>query len=360
MKKIFYLILVLFIAFIGGFAGVKQSYKENQKVTKVTTTTAPEVKYTTKEKSNIKEAIKKALPTVVEIRAETVSVDFFNQKSKGTSLGSGVIISADGNIITNNHVIRGANRVIVKTSDSKEHEAHLIGTDAKTDLAVIKIDIKNSPFSQLADSDKTEMGDDALVIGNPLGEGISASNGIISALNKEVTVGGETMHLLQTNAAVNQGNSGGGLFNINGDLVGIVNAKSGSGGLAVSVEGLGYAIPSNVVKKIASDILANGYVKNRPTLGVQLINITQENNAFVPGVYIISILPNSAADKAGLQKYDQILAVNEQKVKNYSDISNILQKHSINDEITLTINRNDKEIKVKVILQEAQAADKNK
>lgn len=354
MKKFLGIILIFFIAFTGSFLGNRAALEQSGKE-KVVASAKPktEINYATKETTDLKSAIKKAYASVVEIHAEATNVDLFSQRSTSTALGSGVIISEDGNIITNHHVIAGATRLTVKTSDGKEYEAKLIGTDPKTDIAVIKIEAKELPYAHLADSDQLEIGDDAIVIGNPLGEGISVSNGIISALNKEVTVGNETMYLLQTNAAVNQGNSGGGLFNIRGELVGIVNAKSSSSNFAVSVEGLGYAIPSNTVSKIASDLLTNGYVKNRPTLGIKLVTVTQANNAFTPGLYITEVIEGSAASTAGLQKYDQITAIDGVKVNTYAELSNELQKHNVGDKIELSLLRNDKEINITVTLQEA-------
>lgn len=350
MKKIVYAILIFFLAFCGSYFGYQYSHSQIQKPI---IADAKPVIHNVKESSSLKEAIQKAFPSVVEIRAEVSNTDIFYQQSVNISLGSGVIVSEDGRIITNHHVIAGAKEIYVKTADGREYPATLIGSDQKTDLAVIQIHDSHLPFATLADSSAVEIGDDALVIGNPLGEGISVTNGIISALDKEVTIGKEPMVLIQTNAAVNRGNSGGGLFNIRGELIGIVNAKGQSTNFSNTIEGLGYAIPANTVQKIADDLLQNGYVKNRPTLGISLVTVTQQNNAFAPGLYITEVFAQSTAEKAGLQKYDQIIAVDSQEIHSYAELSILMKKYNVGDTIELRILRNNQEIKVNLTLQEA-------
>ena len=360
MKRFLKYFLVFLLAIGGGLVGSAAGNKLFQPKTVVsvqpaadTTSTVQNVTYNTTVTSDLKSAIRKAYDTVVEIQVQGTTTDFFYFSSSFTSLGSGVLISSDGYIITNYHVVKEASKVTVKTSDGTEYEARLIGTDSKTDLAVIKIDAQNMPYAELADSDKLEIGDQAIVIGNPLGEGISVSNGIISALDKELVVNRETMYLIQTNAAVNQGNSGGGLFDINGDLIGIVNAKGASSSFSTTtVEGLGYAIPSNTVYKITTDLMANGYVKNRATLGVKLGTVTQQNGAFSPGCYITEVISGSAAEAAGLQQYDKIVRFEDQEVSTYSEVSALLMKYEIGDTVKLGILRNNKEMDVYVTLQE--------
>ncbi|WP_442879300.1 S1C family serine protease, partial [Anaerorhabdus sp.] len=221
---------------------------------------------------SLQDIIQKAQPSVVEIRTETVSNNFLLQEYVSEGAGSGVIITSDGYIVTNNHVIDNASTINVTLSDGTSYPATLIGKDAATDLAVIKIEATNLTMAVLGNSDGISVGDTVVAIGNPLGRlGGSATDGIISALDREITIDNETMTLLQTNAAVNPGNSGGGLFNSRGELIGIVNAKSSGS----DIEGLGFAIPVNDVKTVAEQLINDGYVSNRASMGVYLSEVTQ-------------------------------------------------------------------------------------
>ena len=301
--------------------------------------------------SDLKAAVNKAYPTVVRIQAEVVSQGFFYQEQVSTSLGSGVIISEDGYIITNTHVVEDANKVTVFVDD-EEYEATLVGSDEKSDITVIKIEATDLPYATFADSDTVEIGDDAIAIGNALGTGISVTNGIISATDKTVTVNNEPMRLLQTNAEINSGNSGGGLFNINGELIGIVNAKTSTTiNSQTSVEGLGYAIPSNTAASIADDLMTNGYVKDRATLGVEVTELDNSINGFEAGVYITGIQDDSAAQKAGLQTYDRIVGIDGNEVESYTDLSYYLNQYSVGDTITISVIRNSEKIDLSLTLQ---------
>lgn len=358
MKKFLKVLLVFAVAFVGGFAGSyaygQYTGKQEAAVTTAESESANQpVSYVVKESSDLKSAIKKAYGTVVEIQVKSTSTNVFYGESSSIGLGSGVIVSEDGYIITNNHVVQNSDEITVKTQDGTEYSAELIGTDVKTDLAVIKIEASGLEYAKLADSDKVEIGDDAIVIGNPLGEGISVSNGIISAKDRQVTVRKQTMYLLQTNAAVNEGNSGGGLFDINGDLIGIVNAKSASNILTGSVEGLGYAIPSNTVQKIAKELVENGYVKDRATMGVMLSDLEQSTSEFEKGVYVTGVVEGSAAEKAGLQMYDRIVEFDGTAVSTYTEINRLILKYEVGDTVTLKIVREGKEITATLKLQEA-------
>ena len=225
-----------------------------------------------------------------------------------TGAGSGVIISEDGYLITNNHVINGASTIQVRTSDGTTYDAVLVGTDSKTDVAVLKINASGLRPVTFGDSDNLNVGETAVAIGNPLGElGGTVTNGIISAKDRSITLDNQQMTLLQTNAAINPGNSGGGLFNSRGELIGMVVAKSSGS----DVEGLGFAIPSNLVSKIAQELIANGYVTGRPALGVTVLSIENAQTAMQYGVsslgvYITDVESGSAADKAGLQAGDRM------------------------------------------------------
>ena len=231
---------------------------------------------TTTPMSDIATVAASVAASIVEIRTETVKTGGYFQQYISGGAGSGVVLSADGYIVTNHHVINGADTITVRTNDDKEYTATVIGTDSETDVAVIKIDASDLSPVLIGDSTKLVVGQDVVAIGNPLGElGGTVTNGIISALDREITIDGDTMTLLQTNAAINPGNSGGGLFNLYGELVGIVNAKSSG----TDIEGLGFAIPINMVYSVVEQILEYGYVKGRPFLGIETIYISDYSQA---------------------------------------------------------------------------------
>lgn len=354
------LCIVFLVALLGSGFGVYfgSSIYSSANPSSTTSTVAQSVNYgeTTVKSSDIKSAVNKAYDTVVRIEAETVTQGFFYQEEVSTNLGSGVIISSDGYIVTNNHVIEGASKVTVYIGD-EAYDATLVGTDEKSDIGVIKIEATDLAYATFADSDLVEVGDDAIAIGNALGSGISVTNGIISATDKSVTIENEPMRLLQTNAEINSGNSGGGLFNIDGELIGIVNAKTSSSiNSQTSVEGLGYAIPSNMAASIIDDLMTNGYVKNRATMGVTITELTQGMNGFEAGVYITGIQEGSAAEAAGLEMYDRIIGIDDHEVSSYTDLSYYLGEYEVGDTITLTVIRNNEEINVSLTLMENTAA----
>ena len=266
--------------------------------------------------------------------------------------GSGVIISKDGYIVTNHHVIENATSILVRTRSGDEYNAQLIGSDQQSDLAVLKIDASGLTPAVLGDSTKLEVGDLAVVIGNPLGElGGTVTSGIISALDREVTIDGQVMTLMQTDAAVNPGNSGGGLFDANGDLVGIINAKSSGN----NVEGLGFAIPISNATDIIDELIANGEVTSRPTLGVSLYEVTDANSAAQlgvdsTGVYIVQIVQGGSADLAGLQTGDRIVSVDGTEITSADEVRAALNEHSTGDQMNMVIERNGDTIEVRVSL----------
>lgn len=293
--------------------------------------------------STIKSVVEQCANSVVEIQTESVtngSNPFQQYVSSGA--GSGVILTQDGYIVTNHHVIEDANSITVRTRSGDEYNASLVGSDEQSDLAVLKIDATGLTPAVLGDSTTLEVGDLAIAIGNPLGElGGSVTSGIISALDREMTIDGQTMTLLQTDAAVNPGNSGGGLFNANGDLIGIVNAKSSG----ENVEGIGFAIPISTATDIIDELIANGEVTSRPTLGVSLYNVEDEMTASQlgvdsTGVYIVQIVDGGAADNAGLRSGDRILSVDGSEVSSASDVRAALNKHKIGESISITVERN--------------------
>lgn len=290
-----------------------------------------------------------AAPSVVEVFTETKQVSSWFQEYVTEGAGSGVILSGDGYIVTNHHVIEGASTVKVRLSGGTTYEAALTGADEKTDLAVLKIQASNLPAAKLTDSSKVRAGDFVFAVGNPLGKlGGTVTEGIISAKDREITIDNEPMTLLQTSAAVNPGNSGGGLFNLEGELVGVVNAKSAG----EDVEGLGFAIPANTVKEITQELIKNGYVTGRPQLGVTVTQVTRAGSyGSVPGVYVVQ----SAAGN-GLQAGDRLLRIDGTEIRSTADISAVLNRHSVGDSVRTAVSRNGKEVTVSVKLTERKPA----
>lgn len=309
---------------------------------------------------NLSEVIEKVRSSVVAINVESTASSgagyFFGGEQTVQSAGSGVILSEDGYIVTNNHVIEDANSITVYLQDGSSYPAKLVGTDDEGDIALLKIEASGLNYATLGDSDSLKVGDAAVAIGNPLGElAGSVSQGIISALDREITLNGETMNLLQTDAAINPGNSGGALFNANGEVIGIVVAKSGGD----NVEGLGFAIPVNDVKEIVDQLSTYGYVTGRPTMGASFVDISDQMTAAMYrvdrlGVYVLSTEENSAAAQAGLLPGDCVLSVNGQEVSAASDIQKIVSGSQVGDTLTLDVIRysSGQKEQVQVILAE--------
>ena len=266
--------------------------------------------------------------------------------------GSGIIISKDGYIVTNNHVIDGAQKITVKTSDGTEYDAKLIGTDPKSDIAVLKVEANDLTPATLGDSSKISVGDTAIAIGNPLGTlGGTVTDGIISATSRELVVNNESMKLIQTNATINSGNSGGGLFDGNGNLIGIVQSKdSGTSSSGATIEGIGFAIPVNDAMEVAEQLIKNGKVTDRATLGVYLQTLTTQQGNYTPGVYVTNVIDGSGAQAAGLKAYDKIVGADGKEVSNYPDLSAILKTKKPGDTVDLTIDRDGNQIQVTVTL----------
>ncbi len=277
--------------------------------------------------------------------------------------GSGIILTSDGYIVTCKHVVDGAETIKVILNDDTEYEATLIGSDTRSDLAVLKIEATGLSPATLGDSDMLTVGEDVIAIGNPLGElRGTATSGIISALSREVTVENTTMSLIQTDAAISPGNSGGGLFNASGSLVGIVNAKASSS----DSEGLGFAIPVSSVKTIISNLIDHGYVLGRAYLGVYTQDVTLSsdtnggNGGFFGGffssgtscVQIAQIVSGSAAEKAGLKTGDLILKVDDTEISSNTALASIIGGYNSGDTATLTIQRDGQQQTVTVTFGE--------
>ena len=332
------------------------------------TTNTPATILNNGDKLSIKDIAAANQDCIVEIEIEAQGRSFFYGNYTTTGSGSGIIISEDGYILTNNHVIKGATKIKVRLHDGTEYEAKVIGSDAKTDVGVIKVEAKNLKPVVIGDSSKLSVGDTAVVIGNPLGQlGGTVTNGIISALEREMNIEGTKMNLIQTNAAINPGNSGGGLFNANGELVGIVVAKSSG----LDVEGLGFAIPINDVTSIINDILQLGYVSGRPYLGVALSDSKQQtrestgNSIFdyfygnggsftttTYGAYVTSVEEGSAAEEAGIKVDDQIISIDEDMCNSSADVSSAIAEHKIGDKVKIVVVRNNKMVNLTATLKE--------
>lgn len=286
--------------------------------------------------------VKKTADSVVEIETEGVKTGSFAQQYVVKGAGSGVIISEDGYIITNNHVIDGANNVTVTLRDGqKSYTAAVIGSDRENDIALLKVDATGLSPATFGDSSTLAVGDYVVAIGNPLGQlGGTVTDGIISALARNVTIEGENMTLLQTNAQISPGNSGGGLFNSNGELVGIVNAKDS----ATEVEGIAFAIPINNVLDIISDLKSYGYVTGKIDLGMQFTDITSNDSAFYYGVnrkgcYVLSVTRGSNAENAGFRTGDLITKVNGTDINSSTDVEKALENAKVGDKVNFTVYR---------------------
>ena len=302
-------------------------------------------------------------PSVVVITTEQVVYSqwsWYGQSQVESGAGSGVIISSDGYILTCAHVVDGASSITV-TIDDKDYTATLVGEDTTSDVAVIKIDATGLTPATVGDSDNLKVGQSVMAVGNPLGElGGTVTGGMISALNRSVTIQGtsstNTMSLIQMDASVSPGNSGGGLFNMNGELVGIVNAKSSDS----DAEGLGFAIPVNDAVKVAQELLENGYVTGRPYLGISYFAVTDAQTAAqlgvnAYGVYIVEVVKGGPADKAGLQAGDRIVSVDGSEVATQSDLGTLMQDHKAGDTIEITVARGGQMQTVTVTLGEKGA-----
>ena len=294
-----------------------------------------------------------AANSVVEIRTETTQQSFRGtQTSEGA--GSGIIVTNDGYITTNNHVIEGAGSITVTLKNGESYSATLVATDPDTDIALLKIEAENLQPVVFGDSDSLIVGEAAVAIGNPLGElGGTVTNGIISALDREITLDGQTMNLLQTNAAINPGNSGGGLFNAQGELVGMIVAKS----TGTDVEGLGFAIPSNDVKEVVTQLMENGYVQGRIRVGLTLVEINDASSAMMmrtqqTGLYVQSVSENSAAQQAGVQAGDRIISADGTVVNTTAELKEVFNAHSVGDVIQLTVERDGRQITMDLTLTE--------
>ena len=304
----------------------------------------------------VQEISEKVSDSVVEIRTESVSTDLWIKEYVTEGAGSGVIVKSNGYIVTNNHVAEGASSIYVTLKNGEEYKAELIGKDSLSDLAVLKIDAKNLNAVTMGKSDQLDVGDLAVIIGNPLGElGGTVSAGIISALDREVTIDNTPMSLIQTDASVNPGNSGGGMFNQYGQLVGIVVAKSSGS----DVEGLGFAIPINSAASIIDDLIKKGKVEGRANTGMSYVEISNEDQAMQyglskAGVYIQEVNGKNAKN-AGFQSGDRVVRADGKKIDSFITLKSIIMSHKAGDEITYIIERNSSTLDITFTLSESNS-----
>ena len=306
----------------------------------------------------VAEIVEKNADAVVEIIVSGTTQNMWGQMQLTQGAGSGVIVSEDGYIATNHHVIQGARTVQVTLHNGDSYPATIVGSDQANDIAVIKIDAKDLTTATIGDSSTVEVGDMAVAIGNPLGQlGGTATAGIISALDRTLDIEGTTLNLLQTDAAINGGNSGGGLFNSKGELIGIVESKAS----AVGVEGLGFALPINNVSPLINDMIKNGgstqAAKGTPAVGIVISDVSEENAQYYglesAGVYIAQV--NGAnAMQAGFKAEDRIVSFNGKEISNSSEFISLVRECKVGDTVTIVVSRQGQMLEIKTVLEELQ------
>lgn len=345
------------VGFGGGMLAMKlSSYGSSgdglkiQKVVETVTTGS-----TVSDSMSTEDIVEKTGNSVIEITTESVTTGSYLRNYITQGAGSGVIISENGYIVTNNHVIDGASTIKVTTKDGKSYDATLVGSAApQLDIALIKIDATGLTAATMGNSDELKVGEKAVAIGNPLGQlGGTVTEGIVSALNRDISVDGVTMNLLQTNAEINPGNSGGGLFDDHGNLIGIVVAKSA----AEETEGLGFAIPVNDVSNVVEDLTKYGYVKGVVDTGLSLLDISNTQTAMMygvneTGVYIQSVERGSKAESAGFMRGDRIVSVDGTEISTSAEFEAAIKGKSVGDTVTVTVSRSGRTTDLKLILDE--------
>ena len=352
-KKAFVITLVIAMLFSAVVGALTQSIFGSSSGKNINSTNYSLTKATGSELS-IQEIVAKNENSVVAITTESMSTDSWARQYVTEGAGSGVVYSEDGYILTNNHVIEGASTINVTMNNGKTYEASLVAADSQSDIAVLKIDATGLTPVSFGDSDALSVGDLAVVIGNPLGTlAGTATDGIVSGLEREITLDGKSMTLIQVSASVNPGNSGGGVFDQYGNLIGLVVAKSSGS----DVEGLGFAIPSNTVKSVVESLISNGYVAGRPAAGITIVDLTSASEAMKygvnqTGVYVKEVTGENAKS-AGLQEGDLIYMIDGEKVTSSDMLVRTIQKHEVGDKVKLTVVRGDEMKDLEVTLQES-------
>ena len=362
------LVLAAAMGFAGGFVGARVGNAGNKVViqqverTDSSAASGTAVSSSGMTTSQVSEMVS---PSVVVITTEQVVYSqwsWYGQNQVESGAGSGVIISSDGYILTCAHVVSGASQITVTIGDT-DYTATVVGEDDTSDVAVLKIDATGLTPATVGDSDSLSVGDSVLAVGNPLGElGGTVTSGIVSALNRSVTIQGSsstnTMSLIQMDASVSPGNSGGGLFNMNGELIGLVNAKSSSS----DAEGLGFAIPINDAIQVAQDLLENGYVSGRPYMGITYIAVTDAQtaaqlNVNAYGVYVVDVVQGGPANKAGLKAGDRIVSIDGTEIAQKDDLGTLMQQHTAGDTLSITVARDGQMQTVSLTLGEKNASN---
>ena len=362
------LVLAAAMGFAGGFVGARVGNAGNKVViqqverTDSSAASGTAVSSSGMTTSQVSEMVS---PSVVVITTEQVVYSqwsWYGQNQVESGAGSGVIISSDGYILTCAHVVSGASQITVTIGDT-DYTATVVGKDDTSDVAVLKIDATGLTPATVGDSDSLSVGDSVLAVGNPLGElGGTVTSGIVSALNRSVTIRGtsstNTMSLIQMDASVSPGNSGGGLFNMNGELIGLVNAKSSSS----NAEGLGFAIPINDAIQVAQDLLENGYVSGRPYMGITYIAVTDAQtaaqfNVNAYGGYVVDVVQGGPADKAGLKVGDRIVSIDDTELARKDDLGTLMQQHTAGDTLSITVARDGQMQTVSLTLGEKNASN---
>lgn len=289
--------------------------------------------------------------------ATEVTTNVFGQTASTAVVGSGFVLTKDGYVVTNNHVVEGTDNVSVKLHDGSTYPAEVVGGDSLSDVALLKIEAEGLSHVAVGDSDAIAVGEGCIAIGNPLGElTFTMTGGYVSALPREINISGKPISMFQTDAAINAGNSGGPLFDMAGNVIGITSAKiSGITGSGASIEGVGFAIPINEALRVVYDLQEYGYVRGRAFLGVtvkELDAATADTYGLPVGPIVQSVVADSCADKAGIAVKDIILAFNERNVKTYTQLMSALNKCSAGDVVTLRIYRAGAELDVTLTLDE--------
>ena len=362
------LVLAAAMGFAGGFVGARVGNAGNKVVIQQVERTDSSAASGTAVASGgmtTSQVSEMVSPSVVVITTEQVVYSqwsWYGQNQVESGAGSGVIISSDGYILTCAHVVSGASQITVTIGDT-DYTATVVGKDDTSDVAVLKIDATGLTPATVGDSDSLSVGDSVLAVGNPLGElGGTVTSGIVSALNRSVTIQGtsstNTMSLIQMDASVSPGNSGGGLFNMNGELIGLVNAKSSSS----DAEGLGFAIPINDAIQVAQDLLENGYVSGRPYMGITYIAVTDAQtaaqlNVNAYGVYVVDVVQGGPADKAGLKVGDRIVSIDGTEIAQKDDLGTLMQQHTAGDTLSITVARDGQMQTVSLTLGEKNASN---
>ncbi len=293
--------------------------------------------------------------SVVAISTTVRTQDYFGT-TEGTSSGSGFVLTEDGYVVTNCHVVEDATKISVILHDGTEYDAELVGKDANNDVAVLKIEAEGLTAVAIGSSDTTNIGDMVAAIGNPLGElAATMTIGYVSGINREVTTDNTIIAMLQTDAAINPGNSGGPLFNMYGQVIGITTAKySGTTGSGASIEGIGFAIPLDDVYGMINDLIDYGYVTGA-YLGVTVQNMDTETATYynLPmGAYVVTVEKGGAADEAGIQEKDIIIALGDHKVSSITDLTRALRNFKADETTTITVVRSGQEKVLNITLDE--------